>query len=173
MSVASDVNLLKQTAIFANLSQEHLRLLVFGTEHILLVKDQTLFHENESSDSGYIINSGKIKLLRTENQQQKIIGEYSKGYMIGEKAIFVETVRPAKAVASTKSDVLKIRRVLMRRVLEEYPEITQILHQHLLKMLAETRAEINQIGVKLDEIPHDPTFDVENYLANLLDQQQQ
>ena len=167
MSIKSDINLLKKTSLFGALSQEHLRLLAFGTEHLTLAKNQVLFNENESSDSGYVINSGKIKLVQTKNQQQKLLGVYGEGYTIGEKAIFVKTNRPASAIASTKSDVLMIRRVLIRRVLEEYPEITLILREHLLKKLVEFRSDINQIETHLNDIPQDPNVDVEKYLSSL------
>ena len=168
MSITSDINLLKKNPLFATLSHEHLRLLAFGTEHLTLSKNQILFNENESSDSGYVINSGKIKLIQTKNQQQKLLGIYGEGHTLGERAIFIETTRPASAIASTKSDILMIRRVLIRRVLEEYPEITLIIRKYLLNKLTEFRSGINQIGTHLNEIPHDSNVDVEKYLSNLL-----
>lgn len=167
MSISSDIKLLKKTSLFAPLSQEHLRLLVLGTEHITLSKDQTLFRQDEPSDAGFIIHSGKIKLFHTKNQNQKLLGVFGEGCLLAETSIFVENKCLVEAIASTKSDVLMIRRGMVRRILEEYPEITKTLHQQLLKKLVETQTEVNKVGIRLKNIPHDPSFDGESYLNKL------
>ena len=65
--------------------------------------------------------------------------------LLGELALISETPRPATAIASQPTTVLKIPRRLFHRVLNEYPSSAQALRQMIGTRLSDFMQHVDKI----------------------------
>lgn len=142
MSLDSEVDLLSRVPVFVDLDADQLRLIAFGAGRIDLTTGQTLFQRGDPAASGFLVTSGSITLLadRDGSTHTCVTGD-----LIGELPLFVETRRKVTATAAEPSSVREISRVLVRRMLGEYPEIAARLHQRMSGRLMGTIAELKQV----------------------------
>jgi CRP-like cAMP-binding protein len=78
------------------------------------------------------------------------------GSLIGEMALFIETIRPATATAIVSSEVLEIDRKLVRRMLNEYPHVALRLRATLVDRLQATVSELGKVRDALQNIGKSP-----------------
>ncbi|MCQ8781958.1 Crp/Fnr family transcriptional regulator [Mangrovibrevibacter kandeliae] len=145
MSLESDIAVLREVPLLADLTPDQLRLLAFGAEHRRLREGETLFRAEARADAGFVIASGRIALLRGKPGAQDVVGRYGPGALLGELALLTETRRPATAVSETDCEVIRITRPIFRRMLEEYPEIAADIHERLSARLVQMTAEITAL----------------------------
>ena len=72
--------------------------------------------------------------------------------LIGEIALFIETKRPAMAMATRLSDVMEINRALVTRMLNEYPHVALRLRAALAERLTATVSELGRVRQALNRI---------------------
>ncbi len=142
MSLDVDIAVLRSVPLFAELTEEQLRLLAFGAEHRRLRRGETLFRTAARSDAGFVVVSGEVELFRQKHKAPVSVGTFGPGALIGEFALLTETRRPATAVTRADSDFLRITRTLFRRMLEEYPELAAHLHATIAAELVRMTNEI-------------------------------
>ena len=142
MSLESDIAVLREVPLFADLTDDQLRLLAFGAEHRRLRKGEVVFRATARADAGFVIASGEIALQKGAVGSEQTLGRFGPGSLIGELALITETRRPAHAVAATDCDLIRITRTLFHRMLEEYPEIAFALHEKLADQLGQMTADI-------------------------------
>jgi CRP-like cAMP-binding protein len=65
--------------------------------------------------------------------------------LIGELALFVETQRPATAIAERRTEVVEITRTLMTRMLEEYPRLALHFRARLASRLSANVADMEKV----------------------------
>lgn len=152
MTLAEDISLLTRVPLFADLASDHLRLLAFSTVRLELPAGRVLFEAGDPAQSGYVVMSGEIALLRREEGETKVLGRFGPGSLLGETALFVETRRPATATATIGTSMAEIDRALMRRMLTEYPEVAARMHSRLLERFGTTLQELGRVGERLDGI---------------------
>ena len=123
MSLDRDIAMLSRVPLFTELTTEQLRLLAFSAVRLELQPGQMLFRQNAVAQSGYIVVFGGIELSVGDGTGKRVLTTCEAGSLIGEIALFIETVRPATATAIVSSEVLEIDRKLVRRMLNEYPHV--------------------------------------------------
>lgn len=121
MSLERQVKALARLPIFAAFEPEALRLIAFAGETVQFGAGEIIFRSGDESDGGFLILAGSVMLDLGHGSMDdnKIAGP---GALVGEVALFTATVQPATAIARENSTVLKIRRNLIQRVLQEFPE---------------------------------------------------
>jgi CRP-like cAMP-binding protein len=139
MALDRDTLLLQSLPLFTHCETEALRILVFAADKRPFSEGSTLFKRGDRSDGGHLVLEGEIRLDPQDGREPQIVGT---GFLIGESALFAETERPALAVAVKRSVTLRISRLLMQRVLGEYPETARILQRTIAARLADTRSEL-------------------------------
>ncbi|MEC5322336.1 cyclic nucleotide-binding domain-containing protein [Aurantimonas sp. A3-2-R12] len=142
MSLESDIAILRNVPLFEGLANDQLRLLAFGAERRRLAAGEIVFRQDAQADAGFVIASGTVALARQGGSQQKIVGVYGPGTLLGELALITATTRPANAKAETDCELLRITRSLFRRMLEEYPEYAAGLHERLKVQFADMTRQI-------------------------------
>lgn len=152
MTLAEDISLLIRVPLFAELATDHLRLLAFSSVRVALPRGQVLFHKGAVAQSGFIIMTGTIDLVDPDAEAALPLGHFGPGVLLGEAALFIETRRPATALAATDSEVVEIDRSLMRRMLTEYPEVAARFHSKLAGRFGATLRDVAQVHTKLDNI---------------------
>ncbi len=119
MALDDDIALLARVPLFASLGGEPVRLLAFSAETRFLRAGDVLFKEGQAADCGYVV---------------------------GEMALIIETLRPATAVARDPVTVLRIPRALFRRVLTEFPDAAQRIHEEFREKMRATTADLLRVG---------------------------
>ncbi len=153
MSLSRDMELLRRVALLADFSDDQLRLLAFSAESISYRDGEVLFVEGERADGGFIVASGAVEM--SFGEPPKSAGSYGPGSLIGETALLVEARRPARAVAVGQTDIIRVRRALFKRMLQEFPEIAVRLFQTHASRFQTTTSALGRVANVLEQISSD------------------
>ncbi len=156
MTLAEDISLLLRVPLFSDLSSDHLRLIAFSAIRLELPAGRVLFRKDAPAMSGFVVMAGEVEFSDTDRAEPLVLGHCGPGALIGETALFVETRRPATALAVSDCELVEIDRTLMRRLLNEYPDVAARLHVKLIDKLAGTVSEVGRIKTRLDAISYPP-----------------
>jgi len=148
MSLDSDITLLSRVRLFEGFKPDHLRLLAFGAEARTLGAGTRVYRQDSLSDGGYVIVHGNVDLISGLNDS--IISSHGPGGLIGEMALITETLHAASAIATEHTEVLKITRPLFRRMLNEYPELADLLQDRISQSVLEFTGQLDRIRAKLE-----------------------
>lgn len=120
MALDDDIALLARQPLLSLMERDALRLLAFAAESRILRAGDVLFRVGEPSDGAVLVISGAVALDSREDGQpaQEIVGP---GALIGETALFAAVARPVTAIAREPTQVMRLSRSVMRRVLAESP----------------------------------------------------
>jgi CRP-like cAMP-binding protein len=142
MTLESDIALFRSIPLFADLPTEPLRLIAFSAVRLELAEKQVLFREGTRALSGYVVVSGGLTLSNGESARHRAEVRCEVGSLIGELALFIDTKRPATAVAAMPSHVLEIERKAMLRMLNEYPDAAVAMRARLVERLSVTVVDL-------------------------------
>ena len=146
MALDDDIRILSVVRLFEGFTQDQLRLLAFGAETIRLSQDKKLYQEDDEADSAYVVVSGRIIFYREVDGERVTVGTVGEGAMLGELALIADTRRLTSAAAETDAEVLRLNRKMFRRILEEYPETAQSLHQRISEDLQAMVRRIEELA---------------------------
>ena len=149
MALEDDITVLKGISLFSRVPDEPLRLLAFGASRIRRRKGQRLFTAGAPAFTAYIVLDGAVALVTpddTDNAPEALLGP---GTLIGEYALLCESTRSQTAVMAEEGTLLEIPRLLMRRVLEEYPRVAEDLLDEMIARIAATSAELEGVRERL------------------------
>ena len=150
MSLTSDIDLLKQVPFFAEFNDDQLRLMAFGAESRVYRAKQVIFRQGDLADSGFVIVSGQVRMTISENGMDVQSQILSPGSLIGEMALMAETRRSAMATAIEDVKVIQIRRILFRRVMDEYPDLAQLMQDRVGGRLAGLVGDLDHVYAMLN-----------------------
>lgn len=115
---------LKDIALFKNLSDEEIKELSAYLTSASYKKRETIFSEGDPPDWFYIVSTGKVKITKLSNEGKEVILEViSPGDIFGGVAVLKNFPYPANAVAMEDTDVLKISRKNLMRVIDRFPNL--------------------------------------------------
>ncbi|MDD9911261.1 MAG: cyclic nucleotide-binding domain-containing protein [Ahrensia sp.] len=152
MSLESDIRTLERVRLFEGFGAEHLRLLAFGAETKHFEEGEALYLQGDPADEAYVIVDGRVDLI-TDGAEDKA-QSYGPSSLLGELALITPTHRPAKARAARKTVVLKLSRALFLRVLNEYPELAERLHERFSKSVREIVNRLDYVRTRLARADH-------------------
>lgn len=120
MALDDDIALLARQPLLSLMERDALRLVAFAAESRILRAGDVLFRVGEPSDGAVLIISGAVALNSREDggPAEEIAGA---GALIGEMALFTSVARPVTAIAREPTQVMRLSRSVMRRVLAESP----------------------------------------------------
>src|SRR5512143_3897117 len=163
---------LKKIDLFKNLSDAELKELEPYHAAVLYGKRETIFSEGEPPEWFYIVVKGKVKVTKLSHDGKEIILEVISPYDIfGGVAVLRNFPYPANAVAMEDSEVLKISRKNLMRLVDRFPNLMYCIARQLgdrmkssydtLKNIALERVEAriaalllklsNKVGVETDK----------------------
>ena len=152
MALNDDVSLLSKVPLFEGFNDEMLRLVAFGSERRTINRAKPLFHEGAIADSAFVVSSGKFDLLRrSKNGKLESIGEAVPGDLLGELAIVSSTKRKITAMALEDSEVIRINRPMFRRMMEEYPQIADLLRNRIKSNLGLLLRRVNGLAPHFED----------------------
>jgi CRP-like cAMP-binding protein len=163
---------LKKIDLFKNLSDEDFDELSSYLTTATFKKKDRIFSEGGNPDWFYIVSTGKVKITKLSHEGKEIILEIiSPNDIFGGVAVLRNFAYPANAVAMEETEVLKISRKNLMRIVDRFPNLMYLIALQLgdrmknshdsLKNIALERVEAriaalllklsNKIGVETDE----------------------
>ena len=159
MALNDDMTLLSKVPLFQGFSDEMLRLVAFGSERRTIARNKLLFHEGAVADSAFVVSTGCFTLLRSDRKGKLVnTGHALPGDLLGEIAVISPTKRKVTAMATEDSEVIRINRQMFRRLIEEYPEIAQMLQSRVKHNLGKMLQQVNALSPQFDA-PEDSKAD--------------
>ena len=149
MTLEDDIAVMKMIDLFSDFNFEHLRLLAFGGQKLAHEDGHELFHEGQVTDGGYVVLSGRVDLVTHSGIEQKLLGSFEMGSLLGEAALITQNKRSGTAVCVGHTTLIKIPRPVMLRVISEYPELAASVRTKLAGSLADLIKNLNRIPAKL------------------------
>jgi CRP-like cAMP-binding protein len=126
MTIEDDISFLGHVPTFAQLGFSTLQIVAIGSETKQLVDGEILFRAGETTDAGYVIREGSLRLTSDPRRFDQGV-TFGPGTLIGELALVTETVCPATAIAMEPTTVIRISRSLFSKVLEGFPESARLM----------------------------------------------
>lgn len=142
MSLDRDIALFARVPLFEGLTADHLRLLAFSAVRLELKGGSVLFEKGADARSGFVVARGAIELIEGSGDARRVVALCPAGTLIGEMALFVETVRPATAVALGDTQAIELGGAAVMRMVREYPQVAERLYARLAGRLAGTVNEL-------------------------------
>lgn len=152
MALIEDIALLNTVEMFRELGEDKLRLIAFGAERRRLQPGQVLFRQDAPADCAFVVADGKFELTQTARDGSNVvIGTAGAGALLGEIAMISPVNRSMSAIAVDSSEIMRINRPLFRRMLEEYPEIAEIIRKRLAGNLAQLTRDIGILANRFED----------------------
>lgn len=148
MSLSQDIVLLSSVPLFKDIDEDKLRLIAFGAERRRVPQGQTLFREGSSGDCGFVVAEGSFSLARNGRRGPVPIGRATIGTLLGEIAMISAVQRSMTAIADEPSEVMRINRSLFHRMLEEYPEIAEMVLARIRSNFTDFLADLSEAEPK-------------------------
>ena len=144
MALDDDIALLARQPLLSLIERDALRLVAFAAESRTLRAGDVLFRRGEASDGALLIVSGAVALLGADEGRpaEDILGP---GALLGEIALFTAVERPVTAIAREPTQVMRLSRSVMRRVLGESPQSAQALATALGERLRGFSGELARV----------------------------
>ncbi len=144
MALDDDIALLARQPLLSLIERDALRLVAFAAESRTLRAGDVLFRRGEASDGALLIVSGAVALLGADEGRpaEEILGP---GALLGEIALFTAVERPVTAIAREPTQVMRLSRSVMRRVLGESPQSAQALATALGERLRGFSGELARV----------------------------
>lgn len=137
MALMDDIRLLSQVPLFAGLSEDQLRLIAFGAERRRVSTGQLLFRENSPAECAFLVIKGLFELSNMGRGGKPVLATRSgEGTLLSELALFTLCERKFMAVAAEDSEVIRITRTLFHRLVEEYPDVADMVIARIRDNLA-------------------------------------
>jgi CRP/FNR family transcriptional regulator len=115
---------LKKIDLFKNLSDEELKELEHYITTATFRKKDDIFTEGDAPEWFYIVSTGKVKVTKISHDGKEIILEVISPYDIfGGVAVLRNFPYPANAVAMEDSEILKISRKNLMRLVDRFPNL--------------------------------------------------
>lgn len=148
MSLRDDMQLLQAFPVFAVMEPEALQLVAFSAETRFLRSNDALFRRGDPADAAYIITSGRMLVSTPGGDPVTAI----RGAMVGEIALFAETEYQGTALAQETTSLMRIPRMVMRRVLEEFPDTAVNVLKILRQRAQGLHQDLQRVSVTLDAL---------------------
>lgn len=145
MSLEDDISLLRNVELFSDFEAEHLRLIAFGSQRMSFSKGYELFREGQSTDGGYVVISGSVDLLSFSDGQPRLLSTFKVGSLLGEMALISVNKRVGTAIVSQDCEVMKITRLMMHKILNEYPELAVSLQGKISQSILRFTKDLEKV----------------------------
>lgn len=152
MALNDDIDLLSSVQLFSDIGEDKLRLIAFGAERRKLQAGQTLYRENTAADCAFVVAEGRIELTRSDRNGRSVtVNTAGRGTLLGELAMVTAVERTMTAIAIDASEVIRINRPLFRRMLEEYPEIADVVRGRIAANLQALNQELGRAATRFGD----------------------
>jgi CRP-like cAMP-binding protein len=152
VTIEDDIAILTRVPTFAQLGFSALQIVAIGSESRHLAEGETLFRAGETTDAGYVIQDGSLKLIADYPRRSDPSVTFGPGALIGELALITETVCSATAIATEPTTVMRISRSLFRKVLEGFPDAARLMRDRFAARASLVSDELSRARAVLKKL---------------------
>jgi CRP-like cAMP-binding protein len=144
-----EINVLRNVPIFAELEERELEKIAKLGVRQKYKKGNVFVIEQESGAALFIIVSGKVKIVRMdEDGREVILSIFGPGEFFGEMSLLDGMARSASVIATEKSELLMIHRRDFLELLHEFPSVAISLLAELAMRLRKADMQIKSLSLK-------------------------
>jgi len=144
-----DIVFLRNVPIFADLEEKDLQKIVRLGVRQKYKKGNIVLLEQESGAALFIIVSGKVKVVRMdEDGREVILSMFGPGEFFGEMSLLDGQARSASVVATVRSELFMIHRRDFLESLHEFPLVAISLLAELAMRLRKADMQIKSLSLK-------------------------
>jgi CRP-like cAMP-binding protein len=104
-----------------------------GKTSLLSPKKHTIFSQGDAAEAVFYLQAGKVKLTVVSQQgKEAVIAILERGAFFGESCLAGQVIRTATATAVEESNIVRIDKEAMIRVLHQEPAFAQLFMTYLL-----------------------------------------
>jgi len=118
---------LKSCTDLSVIKPKELQNLIHAFQSEFFEEGQAVFRQGKEPDKFYLLESGKIKVVRWENNQSEIINVLREGDFFGEKALIEESVRHADIICLTDCHVFSLSKESFNDLILKSPKLKAVV----------------------------------------------
>jgi CRP-like cAMP-binding protein len=147
--LAKSMEILRSVPIFSEIEEGELMKIVRVGVRKKYKKGSIILLEEEAGAALFVIVSGKVKIVRTDDDGREVIlSILGENDFFGEMAILDGLARSASVVAITKTDLFMIHRRDFLKLLTDFPAVAVSLLKELTMRLRKADAQIKSLSLK-------------------------
>ncbi|MBX3213090.1 MAG: Crp/Fnr family transcriptional regulator [Labilithrix sp.] len=112
------------------------------------VQGDILFREGEGATHAYLLQQGRVRLLKRVRMVERSLSVLRPGDLFGEGAIIDGAVRMSTAVALSDGIMLSIDRPALRSIVERYPQLAERIVTQLVRRLRDAEDQIEVLMLR-------------------------
>ena len=148
MAGSNDTNQIKQIGLFSGLDDDHISAIADIANKRSYPKNAIIINEGDETDSLYLILSGKVKVvLSDEDGKEVIISILEPGAYFGELSLIDDEPRSARVVTMADCQFSIIHKSDFNSVLENNPALVINLLKGLTKRLRDANKNIESLAL--------------------------
>ncbi|MBA2721640.1 MAG: cyclic nucleotide-binding domain-containing protein [Methylibium sp.] len=155
MQTAARIELLQRMPLFGAIRDDALEFIVEQTHSVVARAGSFFFRENEPARSMFVLESGRVAVLRNWRHQKLLVRELGQGDCFGEMALMDLRPRSASVRAETDCSALELMPAtllaLFERDVEQFALIQMNMGREVCRRLRETDEQL--FRVRMGEAP--------------------
>jgi len=141
------IDYLKEVPLFSRLKNAQLKTLAAGCKNALFKKGDVVFRRTDLSTDLYIVNSGKLKAVLTDDEGGEIVlARFEKGAFFGELSLLDGKGRSATIIADQDSELAVLEKDIFLDLLHKSPQIATALMATLAERLRKADEMIESLA---------------------------
>ena len=142
----ADDGKLNRWRLFAELSTADADVVLKACEERILVGGEELFHENDSGDSLFIVQSGRVDIFKNiRGDVDRSLASFGPGDVIGAMSFIDGARRSATARTTESSEFLVLSRQSFAKVQKERPDIAAAFFRNMAAIVAARLRTTNEL----------------------------
>jgi CRP-like cAMP-binding protein len=147
--ITKSMEILRGVPIFSEIEESELTKIVRVGVRKKYKKGSIILLEEEAGAALFVIVSGKVKIVRTDDDGREVIlSILGENDFFGEMAILDGLARSASVVAITKADLFMIHRRDFLNLLTDFPAVAISLLKELTMRLRKADSQIKSLSLK-------------------------
>lgn len=142
------ITLLRNVPLFSGLDEKRLGVLVPMMMRTSFSRNETIIGAGDPTDSLYIVISGRLKVLMSDEQGREVIlAILSAGEFFGEMGLLDDSPRSASVVTLEPCELLSISKTDFKRCLAENSDLSLMVMRGLVRRLREADQKIGSLAL--------------------------
>ncbi len=152
MDVLKQAKLLRDISLFSMLDDSQLKLLAFTSEVYEYVAEEYLFHQDDVSDSIFVVLDGNVEILDVSGDSPVLLAVLGSGNLIGELAVLRGERRSASVKTKTRVEALKIPNDRFLKLITDNPQMALHVLSDISTKLARASTQLAKLQSNAEKI---------------------
>ncbi len=156
---------------FGSLPRGVLEDLQASIEHVTLAAGERLFAHGDVADAAYVVLSGRVRIVRPDEQDDGPLHELGAGALVGELALLDDDVRSADVIAVRDTALARLPREVFDRLVTSHPSAMLAMTRRLVALTRGpgTPRPSGDSHLSIVVVPQSPDVDVRLFTSQLVE----